>query len=155
MSSLAWMELHKICSPILQQESRKSTRTATTTQQFSPFWRQPVMIHNRLQIVQNSIFIKRDGTVSWTVELVLSGVTASPCSRFLLLFPLHHQLFRTRGGGLGSFVYCTFQAFLQHHIAVGSLAGASPQSRPKVGGKSKPMQVFPSCILGYWGEWVM
>lgn len=48
-------------------------------------------------------------------------------------FFLHHQLFRTRGGGLGSFVSRSFQAFLQHHIAVGSLAGASPESRPKVG----------------------
>lgn len=151
------MELHKICSPILKQESRKSAHAATTTKQISPFWGRLVMILNRLQIVQSSVFHQKRQN-SCFLNCGVSSVTASSRRRFLQLFSLHHQLFRTRGGGLGSFVSCSFQAFLKHHIAVGSLAGASPERRPKVWGNQSWSDSFHHVfwgagVSGWWERW--
>lgn len=149
-----WIELHKICSPVLRQESHKSARAAAATRSFFPFWRLP----DRLQIVHSNIFIKGDRTiVSGSVELVLSGLTVSPCRRLLQLFSPESSTFLNVGCdvGLGSFCLLLSSNIPSASHSRWEFGRGVFRKPPETWGKSELMQLFPSKYLGCWVEWMM
>lgn len=95
-----------------------------------------------------------DGTVaSRTLELVLCGFAASPSRRLLQLFPYIIN-FSEQGVGIRILCLLLFSSIPSASHSSQEFGGSISWKPPKNCRKSKLMQLFPSSILGCWGEWV-
>lgn len=140
-----WMELHKICSLILKQESHKSAWAAATTQRFEPFSASSFHLvktscndsqqtFQSQQIVKDGIFrLKRplwpEPCSAQFFKLRLSLYLQRLCAGLSQLF-LASSTFPNKGGRLGFFVSLSFPSIPPASHSTG-LAGASLESGPK------------------------